>query len=65
MKRVSSINKPDEFETETRREMLRELRSQRRRRNLVTIASCVAMVVCAVGTAGMRVPLLPLVSSLL
>ncbi|MDX6634282.1 MAG: hypothetical protein QOF06_485 [Solirubrobacterales bacterium] len=65
MKRVSKIKEPAEFDTETRREMLRELRSQRHRRNVVTISMSIAIMVCAAGTTGLRVPLLPFVVSLL
>ncbi|MFL5898514.1 MAG: hypothetical protein ACJ76D_08645 [Solirubrobacterales bacterium] len=65
MKRVSRIRKPGDFNTEERRERLRELRSKRHRRMMVTVSSSIAIVLTGLGAAGVRMPLLPLMLSLL
>jgi len=65
VKRISGLKKPDDFETEKQREALRELRSKRHRRMIVTVSSSTAILLAGLGAAGLRVPLLPLVLSLL
>ncbi|HET7510242.1 MAG TPA: hypothetical protein VFJ65_08355 [Solirubrobacterales bacterium] len=65
MKRISEIKKHDDFDTEERREALRELRSKRHRRMIVTVSSSTAILLAGLGTMGLRVPLLPLMLSLL
>lgn len=65
MKRVSRIKRSDDFNTEERRERLRELRSERHRRMIVTVSSSIAIVLAGLGAAGVRLPVLPLMLSLL
>ena len=65
MKRISRLRKRGDFETEERREVLRELRSKRHRRMIVTVSSSIAILLAGMGAMGARVPLLPLVLSLL
>jgi hypothetical protein len=65
MKRVSVIKKPDDFKTEEQREKLRELRSKRHRRMIITVSSSITLILAGLGASGMRLPLLPLMLSLL